>query len=261
MIGYCWNKKCHEFNLRTRDFKIGAVHDDTDSRLYCSSCEEPLRIEKFLTEEEKQKKLEKQEKISNLKVGDKVGIFTINEIKWHTSGVAKWVATLKCEFGHISPIHALGNLVDERYLTWNRVLVCDKCKWLKEEEEKMRKVYKISVYGGNCFVHAFNIVGETEKTISYEHRDGSSRHRLKVGDLDKVEKSVATHYVELNPVTVFTKDIYKIKDYIKQCKKMYLSSLNDHIEKLQKISSGVEGLVPKCDGDMSPDLIKRIEGK
>ena len=35
MIGYCWNKKCSEFNLQTRDFKIGAVPDDTDSRLYC----------------------------------------------------------------------------------------------------------------------------------------------------------------------------------------------------------------------------------
>lgn len=50
MIGYCWNKKCSEFNLKTGDFVIGTIYDDLDSKLYCRACEEPLCIEKYIDE-------------------------------------------------------------------------------------------------------------------------------------------------------------------------------------------------------------------
>lgn len=50
MVGYCINKRCSKFNIETRMFNDHKMQDNMDTRLYCVCCDEPLSIEKVVSE-------------------------------------------------------------------------------------------------------------------------------------------------------------------------------------------------------------------
>ena len=109
-------------------------------------------------------------------------------------------------------------------------------------ENNNSKLYKIVVHSGSKNVFEFEIKSETASTISYFVGGSGTPKILSLKWLDKLDVHNLSNEVMLNPVVIYTKDQFRIEEYMDMCNDFYISLvLNelqtkmDRLEKYKKL--------------------------